>query len=248
MDDNNKTLNSNDDNIQLDSSTSEQTTEEESKVEETVATESKTEETETGESKKGAQSRIRELNTAKKAAEEEARSLRDQLSELTRSSRPQTYNSESKKQEYDLNEDGTVNIEAYRQRILSEANAQTQLQIRQSEAISRINQEANEVIREYPELDPKSENFNKELSDSITEATEAYVKSNPYSASVSKFVAKLMKPYQKAIEKEVGQASENIAKQVSRAAIRPTSVRKPEKSARDKTLAELEQELGVVQS
>jgi hypothetical protein len=57
-----------------------------------------------------------------------------------------------------------------------------------------------------------------------------------------------MKPYKAAITREVGQATENIAKQVSETALRPTSVRKPEKAAGDKTLAELEQELGIVNS
>jgi len=101
-------------------------------------------------------------------------------------------------------------------------------------------------VRTYSQLDPDSDNFDQELSDVITEATEAYVKANPYTASVKKFVAKLMKPYKGAVEKEVGQASEQIAKQASQAALRPTSVRKPEKSAAEKSIAELEDELGLV--
>jgi hypothetical protein len=57
-----------------------------------------------------------------------------------------------------------------------------------------------------------------------------------------------MKPYLRAVNKEVGQATENIAKQVSESALRPTSIRKEEKATADKTVEELEQELGVVQA
>jgi translation initiation factor 2B subunit (eIF-2B alpha/beta/delta family) len=137
---------------------------------------------------------------------------------------------------------------AREQKILEQADARGELRNRQSEAVSRINSEANEIVREYPELDPESDSFNRELSETITEATEAYVKTQPYTASVKQFVAKLMKPYKGAVSAEVGKAQENIAKQVSQAALRPTNVRKQEKTAGEKSIAELEQELGVVQN
>lgn len=134
------------------------------------------------------------------------------------------------------------------QRILQQASANANLMQKQSEAINRINSEASEMIRAYPELDPDHESFNKELSDTIAEAVEAHVRANPYTASVKQFTARLMKPYQGAVTKEVGKATENIARQVSQAALRPTSVRNTEKTASEKSIAELEQELGIVQS
>lgn len=134
------------------------------------------------------------------------------------------------------------------QKLIQRTDALFNLRTKQTEAINRINTEATESIKAFPELDPDSESFNKELSETVTEAVEALVKSDPYGASVKKFVSKLMKPYQKAVTNEVGKATETIAKQVSQAALRPTSVRQPEKTAREKTIAELEEELGVVQA
>jgi hypothetical protein len=122
----------------------------------------------------------------------------------------------------------------------------TEIKAKQSEAINRIKSESQEVIRDFPELDPDSESFNKDLSESISEATEAYVRQSPYSASVKGFVTKLMKPYRGAISKGVGEERETLARQVSTSALKPTSVKRTEKSADEKSIAELEQELGVV--
>jgi len=131
---------------------------------------------------------------------------------------------------------------------MNSARSLVELEVKKSEAINRINNEAAEVVRKYPELDPESDDFNRELSDTVTEAVEAHVKANPFSASVKGFVAKLMKPYQGAVTKEVGKANEQLAKQVSSAALKPTSVSKKEKSASEKTIEELERELGIVVS
>lgn len=207
------------------------------------------------ESKKGYQARVQELNQKAKAAEERARSLEQKLAELTspvgfqEGTNIPPYNPleplVAPGEEIDVNE-LNKRQSAREQRILQQASANAQLIAKQSEAINRINSEASEVVRLYPQLDPDSDNFNRELSDIVAEATEAYVKDKPYTASVKQFVAKLMKPYQRAADKEVSQASENIAKQVSQAALRPTSIRKEEKQASEKSIAELEAELGIV--
>lgn len=241
MNNENEALNQNDVNIQTDSPTAEQTAGE-------TTTEVHTEVGETGESRKGAQARIRELNAAKNAVEEENRSLKDKIAEITQPNGFMDTISTFNPQSNQIEDDDTIDAETFRRRVLSEADARTELRIKNLEAVNRINRETEEAVRMFPELDPKSETFNKELSESISEATEAYVNNNPYSASVIKFVEKLMKPYKKAIEVEVGQASENIAKQVSQAALRPTTIRKQEKTASEKSIGELEQELGIVQS
>jgi len=57
-----------------------------------------------------------------------------------------------------------------------------------------------------------------------------------------------MKPYKGAVTKAVGEQKEELAKQASQGAIKPTSVRKQDKSSKEKTIEELESELGVVQS
>lgn len=215
--------------------------------EEDVATETESQESETvEESKKGAAARIRELNSKAKEAEQRARSLEERLAELTSPVGLPGQAQATQPQEDELNPDGSVNADAFRNRVLAEADARAELRIRQSEAIGRINNEASVVMRNFPELDPDSDQFNKELSDVVTEAVESGVKANPYSASPKKIADKMMKLYQGAVAKEAGQASERVAKQVSRAALRPTSVRNPEKTAADKSIAELEAELGMV--
>lgn len=197
-----------------------------------------------GEPKRGAQTRIRELNAAKKAAEARAQSLEERLSELTSIAGQQF--SQGNLPDLNIGQGGEIDPAEFERRVLQQADARAELKIRQSEAINRINSEASTVMTLYPELNPDSDEYNAELSDAITESVEAYVRANPYTASVKKHVEKLMKPYKGAVEKRVGQASENIAKQVSQAALRPTSVHKQEKTANEKSIAELEDELGIV--
>lgn len=212
----------------------------------------------TGENpKKGLESRVQELNAAKKAAEQKAASLEARVAELTRQGEQQfDYNQTSFAPDKPIVEPGEeLSVDELNRRVAErdqnnfrKTDALIQLRTKQSESLNRINNEANESIRSYPELDPESESFNQELSDTITEAVENAVKVNPYSTSVKAVVAKQMKLYKGAVAQEVGQATENIAKQVSQAALRPSSIRQPEKTANDKSIEELEAELGIVQS
>jgi len=211
----------------------------------------------TGEApKKGFQARVQELNQKARTAEERANTLEAKLAELTRpvglpEQTVPNFNPQepiiAPGEEID-GEELNRRIAERDQRLLQQADSRSELRNRQNEAINRINSESSEVVGKYPELNPDSESFNKDLSDIVTEATEAYVKASPYTASVKTFVSKLMKASQGAVAREVGQATENIAKQVSQAALRPTSIRKPEKAAAEKSIAELEAELGIVNS
>lgn len=261
MNDEPKALNKDEENI-LDTTpvseekSSEEVETKEPKVESTEETETKEVETKTeGKPKKGYTARVRELATEAKVAKEEktealeqVKSLQDRIAELTGSVEPQA-GFENPPMYTPQVEPGTeISQEQYKQDVMRSADALVTLKIKQSEAVNRISNETADVMRDYPELDPKNEAFNKDLSESITEAVEASVKSSPYTVSVKKVVEKLMKPYKGAVIKEVGQATENIAKQVSEAALRPNSIRKPEKSASEKSVEELEQELGVVQA
>jgi len=213
--------------------------------------------TETEESKKkGYSQRVRELNTRAKEAEAKAQSLAEKLQMLTGQS-PEVGNQPTQTVDEPIIRpgeeiDGTeldTRLRSREAKILQRADALVTLRNKQNDAVNRINSEASQVVSVYPELNPDDgEHFNKELSETVTEAVEAYVKADPYNASVKKFVARLMKPYQMAVAKEVGQATENIAKQVSETALRPTSIRKAEKSASEKSIAELESELGIVQA
>lgn len=251
--------------------TSEETTEEISEVKEEPkaesieeAEESKTEETKTEESNKGYSQRVRELNQAKKSAEEEAqkakeevKSLSDRLAEITQPIGSQQGQPAFKPQ---YQEGQEVPVEQLQRDVTSTADAIVNLRISQNNAINQIGNDARDAVTKYPQLDPKSDDFNTELSEAIYEAVEkestilSYdnygrpVRSVNVAANVAKVVDRLMKPYLRAVNKEVGQATENIAKQVSESALRPTSIRKEEKAAADKTVEELEQELGVVQA
>lgn len=247
-------------------STSEETTEEVEEPQEDVATESEETETETAESKKGYSQRVRELNAKAKAAEQKAaeaearaQSLAERLAGITEPIGNQDFSSPT----YDPNvQDGDqITPERYQGDVAQAANTIVEWKLKQERAVNRIDKEANEAIRKYPELDPDNkETFNKELSDAVTAAVEKEavivtydrsgrpIKTVNINANIGGMVDTLMKPYKAAVAREVGQATGNIAKQVSETALRPTSVRKQEKAAEDKTLAELEEELGIVHS
>lgn len=244
------------------SATEEPTEEVEQPVEE-EASEPTEEPTETVEGK-GANQRIRELNQKAKAAEAKAQSLEERIAELTGSVEPlgtQGYQPQQPNQPQPIVRPGEEltaeeldrRIVEREQRMMSQIEARGELSRRQDEAVARHRNETREVTQTYKQLDPGTpENpnpeFNPELSEAVTEAVEAQLKASPYTASVKKIVGKLMKPYLGSVANEVGKERENIARQVSQSALRPTSVRKAEKGASEKSIAELEAELGIVQA
>ena len=214
-------------------------------------------ETETVESsKKGAQRRIRQLVSKVKQAENKTQGLTERLKELTspvgsrRQYQPSTPSPQPIQPIVQPGEE--IDVEEFNRRqanrdarILQQAASIAELKSRQSEAIIRINSEAQEVLKNYPELDPNSKSFDKELSESVTEATLAFVKGSPYTASPKKFVEKMMKSYHRAVAKKIGQTSENLVKQVAQKAQRPTGISKREKGYQEKSIKELEDELGI---
>jgi hypothetical protein len=227
----------------------EETTEEvipETKEEVPAKDESETkEETETVESpKKGAESRIRELNAKAKAAEAKAQSLAQRIEEMTKVQDIPQANLPS----FYPEPGSEITTEKYEADVTRQADALITLRLKQQEKISEIKSESQEAVRTYPELDPKSESFNGDLSNVVTKSVEAQLRGNPYNTSVKGLVDELMKPYKRAVAKEVGKASENIAKQVSETALRPNNVKTPNKGAGEKTIEELEKELGVIQA
>lgn len=205
-------------------------------------------------SNKGAEARIRKLTKKVKRAEGQSKSLADKLEVIT----SQFGNQEQTPtpppaagpivqpgEEIDVNEFEKRMTERD-QRILREAQNIASFQSKVDRVVTNINKEAKEVIVAYPELDPSSETFDKDLSDAVTEATEAQVRSNP-TASVKKLVDKLMKPYKRAVSEEVGKARENLAKQVSQSALRPTPTPKgTETKFEDLSEEEMERELGTI--
>lgn len=194
--------------------------------------------------KKGATQRIKELSARASSEKDRADSLEAKIAELTGSVDPQVPGAP-----YSPNiEPGSeLTADQYKQEVIKAAESIVSIKMKQGEAVSRINNESQQVIRTYPQLDPDNDKFDKELSDFVTETTLELVKANPYLASPRKIVDRLMKPYLRSVTKEVGKASESIAKQVSQTAVRPTSVSaKAGKNDRDKSIKELESELGVI--
>ena len=190
--------------------------------------------------KKTANARIRELNAKAKAAEAKAQSLAERVAELTGSFDPgaQAY-------EPPVEPGAEVTPEQYRADVARQADQIVQLRMKQKEVLDRVNDESREAIKAYPQLYPSSGEFDGELSESISKATLALVSRTP-TASVREFVDSLMKPYLRSVEKEVGEARGEMARQVTQAALRPTTVREREKTASEMSLKELEQKLGVV--
>lgn len=245
----------------------EETTEEvaESQVEadSTDEAEAESEGAETGgSSEKGFESRksqlnteIRELVDKRNKTREEVQSLQDKIAELTGRDSQDIPNIPVLPDEPLIKPGEEIDgaeldkrLREREQKIIQRADSISQLRNKQQEAMSRIERETDQVMKKYPELDPDDEKFDQELSDTVAEAVQAHIKSDPYSASVLEFTERLMKPYNRAVTKRVGKATENIAKQASKAALKPTQTRKQEKDASEKSIAELEQELGIVQS
>jgi len=227
----------------------EEVTEPEAETESTEEVEAKEKVAETGESsKKGFSNRVRELNAKAKSAEERARdaeikveSLSAKIEELMGSVEPS-----SQEQFIPQVEPGAeISPDQYKQDVMRTADGIVQLRIKQREVIDKINNDTREAEAKYPALDVKSDDFDKELSESITAGVEAHVRSSA-NPNVGKFIDKLMKPYKGAVEREVGKVGESLAKQASQTAVKPTSVTKGEKTFEELSEKEMEKKLGVV--
>lgn len=240
----------------VEESSTPETNETEVQVAETPASESETEEsvatTEVDQPKKGAESRIRELNSKLKEERAQRESLSREIAKLTGSVEPnlgQTNNGYVPGQP--LVEPGEeVTIEELNRRqamrdqyLLQQSRNETAFMLQRQQTLERINRESSETEKNYPQLNPDSDEYDKELSESISQATLAYVKTNP-AGSLTKFVDGLMKPYMRSINKSVASQQGEIAKQASQTAMRPNSVPTGEKPASEMSIEELEAKLG----
>lgn len=194
--------------------------------------------------KKGAQSRIRELNAEAKAAKAETESLKKKIAELTTVSQPQqTW--EQLSQPLQTDDNGQVDAAEFEKNLLAKASAIAELKLAQQQHIARVNSEAEKVMEKYSVLDPDSDGYDPELSESVTAAALAYVQANP-TQSLKKFVDGLMKPYTRSISKQVGGMQEQLTKQVAETALRPSSAPKSEKNIAEMSMKEMEEKLGLV--
>lgn len=138
-----------------------------------------------------------------------------------------------------------VTSEQYKADVVRTAQSIAQLEVAKAKMLDTINRESTDAMRDHPELDPNSDVFDRELSDTITDSVRAQIQTNP-TASVKKLVDSLMKPYRKSVDKQVAENTKELAKQASETALRPSQVKGVEKAFEDLTPAEMEQRLGTV--
>lgn len=196
--------------------------------------------------KKGYTQRVRELANKAKSAEERAASLEAQLAELTNQAGSGNLNPYTPPNTPIVQPGEEITAEELNKRLSEREQRIMQMQefnLQRERALNRINREASEVVRTYKQLDPNDDTFDEELSNWVTEATEEYIKGNP-NGSVKTFVNKLMKPYQRQVTKEVAATTEQVAKQASEGAIRPSSAKAVDKKFEELSLEEMEAKLG----
>lgn len=191
--------------------------------------------------KKGANSRIRELNSQKKELEGTVASLSERIQGLTNSAR----GFQAPAYQPQVQDGGEITQEQYRQDVEHAGLSAAQLLIQQERNLTRIEREVDRAIDKHSELNPSSDSYDPEISATVTEATEAFIKSNPM-GDVSKFISNQMKPYAKARSQAVGEATSEIAKQVASQATRPSSSVKAEQDFSNLSISEMEKKLGVV--
>lgn len=192
---------------------------------------------------KPVEKRIHKLVDERNREREEKESLARQVEELTAqlSGQPQEFTPN-----YPAIEPGAeVTQDQYKADVVRTAQSIAQMEVNKERIVNNINKEAQESMTDHPELNPKSEVFDKELSDTITESVRAQIQVNP-TASVKKLVNNLMKPYRRSVEKKVAETTEAVVKQVSESALRPSQVKGQEKPFEELSIKEMENKIGVV--
>lgn len=191
--------------------------------------------------KKGAQERIRELNSKAKAEKERADTLAQQIEALTANSQMPDFQAPPP-----LNEGGEITAEELENRAVQRAVSIFQLQSRQQQVAQAVQREAYEAMKEHPELDPDAgDHYDPELSEAVTESALAYVRANP-GKSLKSYINKMMQPYKRAVKREIGDLADTVTRQAAEKALRPTSTPKGEKRPEDMSEKELEERLGIV--
>ncbi|HNQ31722.1 MAG TPA: hypothetical protein PKJ68_04535 [Candidatus Woesebacteria bacterium] len=201
----------------------------------------------------GAEKRIHKLVDERDAAAQEAETLRAKIAELTNNwqepvmpdVQAQSQNTPANSESY--GEERTLTEAELDRRIAQKASTIAQLTLERERMANRINTEAEDAIRAYPQLDPhQKDKYNPELNSLITQAVWLAVKDNP-NQSVKKLVDAYMKPYLGSVEKAVEERKAEINDAVVSAALRPSPVPAPAaKQAKDMTIEELEAKLGKV--
>ncbi len=126
------------------------------------------------------------------------------------------------------------------------ANALIDMKLAAQNNANRIKSELRDALSDYPELNPKNtESFDEDLSDSISESVKAFIRANP-TGDVRGFIDKTIKPFKKAVDKGIAAQQQQVAKQSSQTALRPTQQVSADKKFEDLSMAEMEKKLGFV--
>jgi len=208
---------------------------------------------------RNAQNRIREVVKEKNELKGTVESLTQQIEKLTGAPfNPDSYVPPSTVKP---NEQGEIDPAQYAQDTARRSATAAFLVAQQQRAVDTIRKETVDIEREYPQLNPDSDQFDRDLSNAVSSAVEAQVKVftgqydqqgqpvfaiNP-NVSPKKIAALLMKPYQKSLKQASAEVETTTRKQVAETALRPTQqAPHGQKKAEDMTIRELEKKLGVV--
>jgi hypothetical protein len=201
------------------------------------------------ERKKSAQGRIKQLNSELKEERKKASQLEEKINSILKENEDNPFSpvnmpmpSPNRARLSQPNENGEITYEDYQRDV--QENARTAVQAVLSQ--QRMREEVYDIVRNTPELDPNSDQFDPDLSEAITDAVEAKHRLSS-NFSVKETVSKLLKPYRRAAEKAVDGESRNLATQVATAAVRPgPSPALEEKRFEDLSVEEMEAKLGKV--
>jgi len=187
----------------------------------------------------GAEKRIHKLVDERDQYKQEVQSLSSKLAELTaQATASPGYNPLNQPSE-------GASQGGERELTIDDLRTIARLEVEKERTINRINLEASEAQKLHPELDKDSDKFDPDINEAVTTAVWLEVQKDP-SQSVKKLTEKYMKPYRKAAERAVGEEKKVLAQQVNDEALRPSSVKPTNKAFTEKTIAEMEAELGIV--
>lgn len=205
---------------------------------------------EDSEAKKGYTARVSEAVNRAKQAELEAQSLRAKLAEVTGHTSQLADLPPYQPLKPLINPGEEVTIEEINQRqfqrdqeLIQRSTQLSNLQVQQALAIERVNREARELTKKYAELDPNSPDWNEELSNTVVEAAESFVRANP-TKSLEEFVDRQMRLYKRAATREAKAEQAEITRQSSQSAIRPTTTKPIDRKFEELSIEEMEAKLG----
>lgn len=204
-------------------------------------TETSTEETGAGGEKKtsGAEKRIHELVDERDTAKQEVQTLKSKLAELTAGAQAPAGNTPTYQPSSGESQGGE------RELTIEDLRTIARLEVEKERTINRINAEASEAQKDHPQLDTTSDQFDPDINEAVTRAVWLEIQKDP-TQSVKKLTNLYMKPYRQAAERAVGQEKKVLAQQVNDEALRPSSVKPVNKTFSEKSIAEMEAELGIV--